>query len=151
MASRYASNTRVSAERSMLEIQGMLVDHGCAQFQIDTAAPALAFAFGGVAFCIRLNCPLVTDDRFSPTPRQQKTRADLWRAERDRLWRVMVQQVRARLVGVDEGLFGMAEAFLPYALVHPNMTFAEAAVPALVDAAESGTVPALPLLGGPRG
>lgn len=115
--------TEVPVQRSQDEVRRLLLRFGAEQFTFGEGRDWAGIEFVHADQLVRLRCPVVLGDpalvtdrgHISHTDRQAK--AD--EAERARVWRVLVNSVKCRLVAVEEGLETFEQAFLSH-LVDPG-------------------------------
>jgi hypothetical protein len=125
------SSTRVPTSKSQDELRGLLRKFGAERFTFGEGTdPATALSWAGVEFVhadvlVRLRAflrpasPAAVDELARAQKVAKSKAADQFHErEGDRVWRVLVWTVKARLVAVDEGLESFEQAFLAH-LVDP--------------------------------
>jgi hypothetical protein len=130
-AGRAYSTTRVPVAKSQEEVRNLLRKFGADQFTMGEGLdPATGTRWAGVEFVhadtlVRLRAHMrpTTDDAIGEHARATKSKrltSDAFeQLEGDRVWRVLVWTIKARLVAVDEGLESFEQAFLAH-LVDPS-------------------------------
>lgn len=149
----YADETKVSVERSTMELVAILKRYGATQTAIidSTDPPASCVMFRYRERPFRLSVPVPPIEEFiydkRRVRRSPKSRDNAWSTEQRRRWRVMVLLVKAQLEAVDCGLLPF-EAAMAHALLLPDGRTAGEAVVADLDGflAGGGRLPLL-LLG----
>lgn len=129
----YARRTKVPAERTRLEIEGLMKKRGADQFFTgdDQSRAVLAFRLQGRL--LRFQLPLGA----KLTPQQVRSR-----------WRQLLLVIKAKLEAIDIGILSLEEAFLGETVLPDRQTVAEYMAPQLENAYRSGKMPlALPYLG----
>lgn len=122
---RAYETTNVPVFKSQEELRGLLIKFGAMQFSFGEGRDWAGVEFVHEEQLVRLRCPLK-----QPTEREIKTFVQaahvatseavvrLLDKEAQRVWRVLVWSVKARLVAVEEGLETLEQAFLAH-LVDP--------------------------------
>jgi hypothetical protein len=136
--------TSVAVERSQAEIRKLMVAHGARSFSFSEGVGPEGLSWGVVEFVmhdqrVRLQVPIIPPTEAEVRARATKAKVALakMRANRHeyeamRVWRVLFHAIKARLVGVEDGLETFEQAFLSH-LVDPvsGRTVWEAARPAI--------------------
>jgi hypothetical protein len=114
------SSTDVPVSRSQDELRGLLRRFGADSFTMGEGTDWVGVEFVHGGMLVRLRCPLRPyDDRLASRPHKKRLTPETWQeAEAQRVWRVLVWSVKARLVAVEEGLETFEQAFLSH-LVDP--------------------------------
>ncbi len=148
MSSRYADNTSVSVDRSRAEIETILKKHGAEKFMYawDTDKAVIAFRAGNRN--IRFAVPLPKKEEFKSTPTGRRRKVsrveDTFEAETRRKWRALALLVKAKLVGVQDGIAAFETEFMPYVVLPNGHTVAEEIQPMISEIYSSGKM--IPLL-----
>jgi len=128
--SRYASRTKVTVDRSRVEIEQLLAKHkarATAVFQSEEGA-AVAFEMHERRVMFRLALPKAAGDRV--------------RRER---WRALLLSIKAKLVSVEAGIETFEEAFMAHVVMPDGSTIAEHVKPKIAQAyKDQKMVPLLP-------
>lgn len=147
--SKYAEKTTVSPEKTLAEIQCLLIKYGANKFMYAQEENRV-----GIGFCInnksvRFVLPLPDKKDF------QKRTDGTWRGERERenayqqairqRWRALLLSIKAKLESVQSGIETIEEAFMAQIVMPNGQTMSEWAAPQIEDAYKSGKMP--PLLG----
>lgn len=115
--------TAVPVAKSQDELRGLLRKFGAAQFTMGEGADWAGVEFVHADMVVRLRCPVRTGDALAAADERHRSTAEkeATAAEREaqRVWRVLVWSVKARLVAVEEGLETFEQAFLSH-LVDPT-------------------------------
>ena len=147
--SRYAQGTKTSVSASLDEIQRLVTRFGADAFAFgrNDQGAMIGFRLAGRHIRFDIALPPPGDKRFSrekanrsKTPKQAQ---EAWEAELRRLFRVLVECVRGKLVAVEEGLATAEQEFLAYTLLPDGSTVGEAVAPRLAEAYETGKMPSL--------
>lgn len=151
----YAADTKVSPEKSRLEIEQTLRRYGADAFGSgqDGVHAVVTFRLEGVTVRIDVPIPTVADmptshpNRYgSYTLAQREVKRD--QAERQR-WRAILLMVKAKCESVELGIESVQQAWMPYILLPNNTTVGEFLEPQIARAYETGEMPSL--LPGVRG
>jgi hypothetical protein len=152
----YAVGTRVSAERTRIEIERILRRYGCSQFQSGWDEPSLTAHVGfqrGLAL-IRILVPIPdpTSQEFTLSPagrrRTKESAEQAHSAEERRRWRALLLVIKAKLEAVETGISTLEAEFLSHMVLPNGLTFGEWAVPQLTEINEHHKMPALLTDGG---
>lgn len=149
MAGKYASATDVGAERSRAEIERTLSRYGATQFMYgwDERRAALGFEVAGRQVRFVLPLPDPSDPSFARTPtgrpRAKAAAATAFEQEVRQRWRALALVIKAKLEAVETGIVGFEQEFLAHLVLPDGATVGDTVAPRLVEAYESGAVPAL--------
>jgi hypothetical protein len=132
---RYAQDTDVPVDRSLTEIQRLLVNYGCRAFQqgweegADGGRREL-LSFETRERRVRFVVPIPPLSHFLYPPESDRKRgAVAQRAahdqERRRLWRALTLSIKAKLAAIDAEIATFDEEFLAYTVLPDNRTVAE--------------------------
>ncbi len=129
----YAATTKVTPEKTQLEIRALVRKHGATSFGAveDKGQAVVAFRFQDRS--IRFYLPLPTNLT------QQQTRSR---------WRNLFLAIKAKLESIASGIETFDEAFLAHIVMPDGDVYSRYAVKALAAAAEGKPLP--PLLEGPK-
>ena len=148
MRSHYANNTSVSVDRSRAEIETILKKHGAEKFMYawDADKAVIAFRAGNRNIKFAVPLPRREDFKATHTGRHRKISRieDIFEAETRRKWRALALLVKAKLVGVQDGIASFETEFMPYTVLPNGRTVAEEVAPMIEDIYSSGKM--IPLL-----
>lgn len=151
---RYARRTDVSADRSRTEIERLLSNYGADAFAYGTDASRAMVQFRLRNRLVKFVVPLPTEDECgsSPAGRTRSTAQILVAVEQEtrQRWRALVLAIKAKLEAVESGIATFDQEFLPYLVLPDGRTVAEATLPALEAAYETGKMPRALLPGLPE-
>ena len=152
--SNYASSTKVSCDRTLLQLKNMLELFGADQFGYATSDEQAIVQFRCSTRMVRfvLQLPSVDDKEIAFTPtgkvREDNARRTVWEQACRAKWRSLYLLVKALLVAIEDGLIDFDRAFL-HDLVTPNgRTVGEQLMPNVQSMIESGKKATLMLPGG---
>ncbi len=154
----YASNTKVSAEKSRAEIERLVMRHGADEFGYLTRRDeaTIRFVYKNIPVEMTVPMPDRDEDRFRFTPCRSVERTDEaafeeWQKEVRRCWRSLCLVIKAMLVGVDDGVITFEQAFMPYIVCLDGRTISQHVLPHLQNAIETGSkLKMLPLMEGQK-
>lgn len=148
-ASRYASDTEVSTDRSIGEIRRTLRNYGAAGFAFGENEKGAMIEFVAHDRRVRFVLPMPNPraDEFTKTPTgkdRAPTQANqLYETACKRVYRVFVLVIKAQLEAVESGLVRFEDAFLPYTVLPGGMTVADTIRDRVDEAYRTNTVPEL--------
>lgn len=151
---RYASQTKVSSERSKNEIERTLIRYGATEFMYGTKPDWAVIAFKMVGRQIRFMLPLPNrkDAEFTEYERGQtiylrtdEAAAKLYEQAIRQKWRALALVIKAKLEAVESGITEFEDEFLAHIVLPNGQTMGEIAKPQIAHAYETGNMP--PLLG----
>lgn len=152
MASRYASDTSVTSERSRAEIETILRRYGATSFMYGTTDERALVAFEAQGRRIKFELPLPDrkDREFwrSPgrgLPRTAEQAYAAWDQACRSRWRALALCIKAKLEAVASGITEFEAEFLAHIVLPDGRTVGDHARPSIA-AAYAGK-PLLPLLG----
>ena len=122
MPGRYAADTRVTTDKSRMEIERTLVRYGCIECVSGWNPDGAFFQFMFKGRSVMMRVP------YTIARGQPERQVD--QAKRQR-WRVLLLLVKANLEAVECGLVPFEVAFLPWMLLQDGQTVAERMVPQL--------------------
>lgn len=149
---QYAHKTKVTKTATVAELEKELEKHGATAFMsgTDSGMAIIAFEVKGLRILMRIPLPEITEERFTRTSAGRARHADTvhndYQAAVRATWRALLLFVKAKLVGVDQGLSTIEQEFLPHILLPDGSTFADNALPKIRQAYQDGQIP--PLLPG---
>lgn len=153
---KYAQGTMISARRSIAELED-LIDRFSGgeptEFSYGTVGGMAGIQFGLRGRRIRLRIILPDLESFREVTLNQyasslRLRSDadtknLWQREVDRLWRSMVDVVKAKLVAIDDGITTLEAEFLSGLVLPSGETVGERMAVDLDAVLRTGELPAL--------
>ncbi len=149
---KYASETTVSPERTLAEIQETLKRYKANKFGFmqDEQQVAIAFEMAGrrVRFIVRAPDP--NDPLFVQAASNQHGKAGSFNAGKydqamRQRWRALLLTIKAKLESVESGIETVEEAFMAQLVLPSGQTMSEWAVPQIAAAYRDNQMP--PLLG----
>lgn len=153
--SKYASDTSVSATRSLSEIQETLDRYGASQFAFIKKADEamIAFEYQGRRVRFTVTLPKLGDFEKTETGRYRKSsdsvRTAYEQAHRQR-FRALLLVIKARLESIESGIETFDQAFMAHVLLPNGGTVSEWLAPQLSEIRESGQMPPLLLQSGEK-
>jgi len=150
-ARRYAEGTSVPVNQTREEIETVLERYGATASRITKGLKAVIVEFIAHERAVRfhLTLPDASDRQFAKTPKQRTARSPqaaqrAWEGECKRLWRALLNSIKAKLEAVQSGIATFEEEFLSYTIdPQTGRTVAEAALPAIAKAYEQSGPPQL--------
>ena len=143
----YAERTSVNVVASISELDKMVTKHGATGFAYGRDSGRNRVMFRMADRMVRFEVPSPDWHDFISTPagrrRTQRAAQDLANAEERRRWRSLVLVVKALLVGINDGVISLSDAFLPYTVLPSGETVGEWAGPQLDTAYATAQMPAL--------
>lgn len=144
---RYAGNTTVSVESSQREVQSILRKYGADRFGVmeDRDKAHLMFSIRGLAIQITISLPSKGDFELTEKGRSRKksqSDAAYEQAIRQR-WRSLVLMVKAKLVGIEDGITTIEKEFLAFIVLPEGITLGDKIIPQIEQVAASGKMPSL--------
>jgi hypothetical protein len=148
---KYATETSVSPEQTLAEIQQMVKRYGASRFAFIDDPQQVGIAFEMQGRRIRFMLPLPTVEeamvkvnqtsrtRYSESAHQQLIRAR---------WRALLLVIRAKLESIESGIETVEQAFMAQLVLPSGQTMSEWAGPQIAAAYDSGTMPPLLPSGG---
>lgn len=144
---RYATDTRVSVERSKAEIEAILARYGADQFMYgwEASRAVIGFRYSGKMVRFILALPTPESDAFILTPtgkRRTATAAEkVYQQDVRQRWRALTLIVKAKLEAIETGITTFEEEFLSYIVLPDNSTVGETLLPQLEDTYRTGEMP----------
>lgn len=160
MSGRYASSTVVSADRSKAQIEQVLLAYGADQFMYGYSGAGAVGPNGSAVVQFRAHGRLIRFVMPMPNPADPeytrtatgKTRTasaahQAWEQATRSRWRALLLAIRAKLEAVDVGLSTFEQEFMAHTVLPDGQTVGEWLEPQLVQAYETGAMPAvMPML-----
>lgn len=146
---QYAHKTTTTKTATLAELEAILGKYGCTSFIAGThqGDATIGFQVAGLNVLMRIPLPVIGDRKFTHTPtglpRSTGKAFDEHQAAVRATWRALLLFVKAKLVGVDQGLTTIEQEFLPHILLPGGGTFGDAVIPQIREAYETGQLPAL--------
>lgn len=143
----FASNTTVSVESSQREVQRILRKYSADRFGVmeERGKAHLMFSIRGLSIQITFDLP--SKEEFSTTDRGRIRKSSQTDAAYEQAiqqkWQSLVLMVKAKLVGIEDGITTIEKEFLSFIVLPDGMTLGDKVVPQLEQMAASGKMPAL--------
>ncbi|GGL91403.1 hypothetical protein GCM10011534_11960 [Pseudooceanicola nanhaiensis] len=143
----FAKGTTVTAARSRAEIEDMLGRFGADGFMSgrDGRHVVVAFKARGRQIMFRMTMPDPADHYLTPTGKQRSD-ADARKAadaEDRRMWRALALSIKAKLVGVEDGIESFEQAFMAHVVMPDGLTLSDHITPRIAEAYDTGSMPPL--------
>lgn len=153
MKTRYAANTKVSAETSQSEIKRTVLKYGAKSFGSfeDGDRAVVVFETHDRRIKFNLTLPAKGSREFTVHSRGVRTQSAAeaqWEQACRQRWRALLLAIKAKLESVEAGIETFEEAFLAHIVLPDGETFGERATAAIAVAYNGKPLP--PLLAGPR-
>lgn len=153
---KYATNTPVSPEKTLVEIRTLLKRYGATKFAYmdDETSITLAFEAQGRRIKFRVPLPELAEFRRRrinqhatrpATPAE--TQAD-WAQAVSQRWRALLLVIKAKLESVESGIETFEQAFMAHLVLPSGATVSEWAVPQIEQAYQTGQMPPLMITSG---
>ena len=130
----YASETRVPAQQTRVEIERTLARYGATGFAYGSEVGRAMIGFQTKDRRIRFLLPLV------PPSRMTEKQADQFIRSR---WRALLLSIKAKLEAVESGIETFDEAFMSHIVMPNGQTMAEHTLPYIKEAYATGKMPPL--------
>lgn len=151
MVGQYATGTKVSADRSMAEIERILMRYGARGFMYgrddDRSAAMIAFRANDRQVRFMLPLPDRANPAFTATPtgrdRTRQAALDAYEGEVRRRWRALALAVKAKLEAVETGIVSFEDEFAAYIVLPNGSTVGEWLRPQIAEAYRTGRMPEL--------
>jgi len=149
MTQPYAARTEVTPERSLAEIERILIRFGATKFatmrDTDVGRVSIAFNVGDQAHRMGFPIPRPIDFALTPTKQRRTPRAqeEMSTQEYRRRWRSLALYLKALLDARESGIIDIAEALMPYAVLPSGHTVAEFLGPQMTRALADGSMPSV--------
>lgn len=144
---RYARDTKVSADRSLAEIKRTVERYGASAFGFAQDGDRAMVQFKADARLVRfvINMPDRDNDEFVLTDtgrdRSETSAFAAWEKSCRQRWRALALVVKAKLEAVESGITDFDREFLAYLVLPDGSTVADNALPAVATAYETGRMP----------
>ena len=144
----YAAGTEVSVDKSKGELKRVVYKCGASNYKYaeeeDKAMVMFDHAGRRLRFMIRFPPP--DSKQFTHTPgrntkRTQEAAYKEYEAEQKRRWRALILAIKAKFEVVESGIATFEEEFLAYILLPNGQTVADASIPSVAAAYDSGKMP----------
>lgn len=128
---KYAKSTKVSIQRTILEIQKTLMRFGADTFAFIEQRDCTVIGFR----CHNRNVRINVNYPAEPEGSSLKIK---WKQGKRQKFRALLLVIKAKLVAVEEGVASFETEFLPYLVTSNGATIAEKIIPELDDFSSSG-------------
>ena len=153
---KYASDTKVSAEKSRAEIERTLIRYGADSFVYANFPTHAIVMFQLLNRRIKFMVPLPdkSSPEFTRTPHKNQLRSDdaalrAWEQACRQKWRALNLCIKAKLEAVDAGISEFDDEFLANILLPDGQTMGEWSKPQIKEAYQIGVMPSMLPLSGP--
>jgi len=144
----YASNTSVSREGSIQEIERMLIRNGATKFSYgwDQGRAAVTFCLKGyyIRFLLTMPDQDAKEFCFTPTGRKRRSPSDAraaWEQACRARWRALALVIKAKLEAVQAGITIIEDEFLAHIVMPDGKTVGHSIIPAINEAYQTGLMP----------
>jgi len=135
MTSKYAKNTKVSIDRSQVEIQNLFKKYGATKFAIDWENNYVLFELHNRSGRIHVNSPNINDPEIQKTPtgmnRSDHAIQVEYEKKKRQMWRVMLLFLKASFEAVENDVITIDQALFSYLILRNGNTMAEEFLPKL--------------------
>lgn len=147
MSPTYATDTKVSVEKSRAELERVLQRYGADAFSYGHDPQRAVVMFAAHDRHVRFVLPLPPLSEYSFTPtglrRSQASAQDAREKAMRQRWRALVLVVKAKLEAVESGITSFEEEFLAHVVLPSGETVGEWAAPQLEEVYATGEMPAI--------
>jgi hypothetical protein len=151
---RYASNTKVSSEKSRNEIERTLQRYGADGFGfwIEDDSALVQFQIEKLKIAFKLPMPDRKSEEFTMSshendwqrkPLAAETAHRRWEQSCRQRWRALALVIKAKLEAIDSGISTFEEEFMAHIMLPDGVTVGEKLVPGLTVLKETGNMPKL--------
>jgi hypothetical protein len=151
---RYASNTKVSSEKSRNEIERTLQRYGASGFGfwIEDNKALVQFQIEKLKIAFQLPMPDRKSEEFTMSshendwqrkPLAAETAHRRWEQACRQRWRALALVIKAKLEAIDSGISTFEEEFMAHIMLPDGVTVGEKLVPGLTVLKETGDMPKL--------
>ncbi len=151
---RYASNTKVSSEKSRNEIERTLQRYGASGFGfwIEDDSALVQFQIEKLKIAFKLPMPDRKNEEFTMSshendwqrkPLAAETAHRRWEQSCRQRWRALALVIKAKLEAIDSGISTFEEEFMAHIMLPDGVTVGEKLVPGLTVLKETGDMPKL--------
>lgn len=154
--SRYAEGTLVASDRSRAEIESTLARFGADRFGYMNDSKGATILFEANGKQIKFFLPLPSKESFATKfdgrsncqkPVSPDAQFKAWEQACREKWRSLALMIKAKLVGVQDGIVSFESEFLAHIIIGPRgQTVADKIIPQIEDMRSTGKMPML-LLG----
>lgn len=142
MTGLYASKTKVSSERSRLEIERVMIRYGADQFAFGHEPRGAMIGFRMKSRLLRFHLPLPAKVDFLKSERGRARSVDAaeaaWEQACRQAWRALALAIKAKLEAVASGITSFEEEFLAHIVLPDGLTVGEHVVPKIEESYKSG-------------
>ena len=146
---RYASNTKVSSEKSRNEIERTLQRYGASGFGfwIEDNKALVQFQIENLKIAFNLPMPDRKSEEFTMSshendwqrkPLAAETAHRRWEQACRQRWRALALVIKAKLEAIDSGISTFQEEFMAHIMLPDGVTVGEKLVPGLTELMETG-------------
>jgi hypothetical protein len=146
---RYASNTKVSSEKSRNEIERTLQRYGASGFGfwIEDNKALVQFQIENLKIAFNLPMPDRKSEEFTMSshendwqrkPLAAETAHKRWEQACRQRWRALALVIKAKLEAIDSGISTFQEEFMAHIMLPDGVTVGEKLVPGLTELMETG-------------
>lgn len=146
--SKYASDTKVSAEKSRMEIEKVLARYGATQFFYASEVGKAIVGFTAHDRIVKMVLPLPDLSEFEYPPLRRGQYYKTKRTKEQQLsafnqavrtkWRCLLLAIKAKLEIVESGIATFEQEFLSHIMIYDGRTVGEAIRPQLEQSYSSG-------------
>ncbi len=151
---RYASNTKVSSEKSRNEIERTLQRYGASGFGfwIENDSALVQFQIEKLKIAFKLPMPDRKSEEFTMSshendwqrkPLAAETAHRRWEQACRQRWRALALVIKAKLEAIDSGISTFEEEFMAHIMLPDGVTVGEKLVPGLTALKKTGDMPKL--------
>lgn len=151
---RYASNTKVSSEKSRNEIERTLQRYGASGFGfwIEDDSALVQFQIEKLKIAFKLPMPDRKSEEFTMSshendwqrkPLAAETAHRRWEQSCRQRWRALALVIKAKLEAIDSGISTFEEEFMAHIMLPDGVTVGEKLVPGLTALKKTGDMPKL--------
>jgi len=151
---RYASNTKVSSEKSRNEIERTLQRYGASGFGfwLEDDKALVQFTIENLKIAFNLPMPDRKSEEFTMSshvndwqrkPLAADTAHKRWEQACRQRWRALSLVIKAKLEAIDSGISTFQEEFMAHIMLPDGVTVGEKLVPGLTQLRETGQMPKL--------
>jgi hypothetical protein len=131
----YASKTKVPVDRTIAEIQKLLVTYKADSFAFATEKGRIAIMFRMSNKAVRFVLPLPLENRYSVKTKFEQDLRQKYRA--------LLLAIKAKLESVASGIETFEQAFMAHIVLPSGQTFGEWAIPQIDKTYDDGKMPPL--------
>jgi hypothetical protein len=143
--SRYAAETKVTADRSRAELERVLQRYGATAFSYGYDEQRTVIMFAAQDRHVRFEMPAPPTSEYAYTETGVARGAQAREAAREKAmrqrWRALVLVVKAKLEAVESGLVSFESEFLAHVVLPDGSTVGQWAAPQLAEVYATGEMP----------